>query len=93
MRKIINIERKFDEINAGLYAMLEKSCPEITKNEKRLCAYLKMDHRASDIAKTLNKSLNSINVGFARLRIKLRLPNTKDLRTYLNELSVEPISK
>ncbi len=83
----LNIEKKFDEVHAGLYAILEKSCPEITKNEKRLCAYLKMSHGASDIAKITNKSLNSINVGFARLRIKLKLPNTKDLRTYLNELT------
>ncbi len=81
----LGIEKKFDEANAGLYSLLEKCCPEITKNEKRLCAYLKMNHCASDIAKITDKSLNSINVALARLRAKLQLPNTKDLRIYLNE--------
>jgi len=81
----LNIEKRFDETNAGLYSLLERRCPEITKNEKRLCAFLKMNHCASDIAKITDKSLNSINVALARLRTKLRLPNTKDLRVYLNE--------
>jgi len=84
----LNIEKKFDEANTELYSFLEKCCPEITRNEKRLCAYLKMNHCASDVAKITGKSLNSINVGLARLRAKLRLPNTKDLRMYLNEFDL-----
>jgi len=80
-----SIEKKFDESNAAFYSRLEQRCPEITKNEKRLCAYLKMNHGASDIAKITGKSLNSINVALARLRIKFHLPNTKDLRTHLDE--------
>lgn len=84
----LNIEKKFDETNSGFYALLEQGCPEITKNEKRLCAFLKMNHGASDIAKITDKSLNSINVALARLRTKLQLPNTKDLRAYLNEFDL-----
>jgi PAS domain S-box-containing protein len=83
----LTIEKKFDEANTALYGALERICPAITKNEKRLCAYLKMNHCAADIAKITDKSLNSVHVGFARLRAKLNLPNTKDLRTYLYELS------
>jgi len=47
---------------------------------------LKNESRASDIAKLTNKSLNSINVAFARLRAKLQLPNSKDLRSFLVEM-------
>jgi len=81
----LGIEKRFDETNAVFYSVLEKKCPEITKNEKRLCAHLKMNHRPSDIAKITNKSLNSINVALSRLRAKLQLPKTKDLQAYLNE--------
>ena len=83
----LGVEKKFDQLHTELYLLLEKKCPEITKNEKRLCAYLRMNHGASDISKITNKSLNSINVGFARLRTKLGLPSNRDLRAYLNGLS------
>jgi len=82
----LHIEKDFDQLHSGFYYSLEKNCPTITKNEKRLCAYLKMNHGASDIAKLTNKSLNSINVAFARLRAKLQLPSSKDLRSFLMEM-------
>jgi len=47
---------------------------------------LKRNHGASDIAKLTNKSLNSINIAFARLRANLQLPSSKDLRTFLIEM-------
>lgn len=83
------IEKDFDRFHSGLYNFLEKNCPTITKNEKRLCAYLKMNHGASEIAKLTSKSLNSINVAFARLRAKLQLPSSKDLRSFLMEMASE----
>jgi|GEM_PF-1135946 len=83
----LNVERDFDQLHNGLYNLLEKNCPNITKNEKRLCAYLKMNHCASDIAKITNKSLNSINVAFARLRAKLQLPSSKDLKSFLLDMT------
>lgn len=84
---ILSVEKKFDGLNADLYNALEKNCTGITKNEKRLCAYLLMNHSASDIAKVTDKSLNSINVGFARIRSKLGLPNNKDLKALLSEIA------
>ena len=85
----LHVEKDFDRLHAVLYHSLEKNCPTITKNEKRLCAYLKMNHGASDIAKLTNKSLNSINVAFARLRAKLQLPSSKDLRSFLLEMPTQ----
>lgn len=84
---LLSVEKKFDEQHSSFYAILEKYCPAITKNEKRLCAYLRMSHSSTDIARITNRSLNSINVGFARLRTKLGLPSNKDLRAFLNELN------
>jgi PAS domain-containing protein len=83
---MLAIEKKFDELHGCLYLTLEKHCPDITRNEKRLCAYLRMNHSAADIAKITSRSLNSINVGFARLRTKLKLPSNKNLKAFLSEL-------
>jgi len=85
--KELYVEKDFDQLHAKLYRLLEKYCPTITKNEKRLCAYLLSNHHASDIAKIANKSMNSINVALARLRSKLRLPNSKELRSFVLEMS------
>lgn len=81
-----NLENKFDESNYYFYSCLEKACPELTKNEKRLCAYFKGDHTPSEIARITHKSLNCINVAFARIRAKLKLQNKKDLKEFLTGL-------
>lgn len=89
---LLVVEKRFDAIHAGLYSILEEHCPDITRNEKRLCAYLRMDQTAAEIAKITNKSLNSINVGFARLRAKMNLSDNKALRVYLNKLDTAWLS-
>jgi PAS domain-containing protein len=81
----LQFETRFDEINFSFFSHLQKKCPDITRNEKKLCAYLKMNLGAAEIAKMTNKSPNSINVAFARLRSKLRLHGNRELKTYLAE--------
>jgi len=81
----LDFETRFNEINLSFFSHLQKRCPEITKNEKKLCAYLKMNLGAVEIAKMTNKSPNSINVAFARLRSKLNVHGNKELRMYLDE--------
>lgn len=84
--KQFNLEKRFDESNYVLYNLLDQECGELTKNEKRLCAYFKSDHSASEIAKITHKSSNSINVAFARIRSKLGIPSNKELKDYLYNL-------
>ncbi len=87
-----NLEKKFDESNYYFYNCLEKACPELTKNEKRLCAYFKGDHTPSEIARITHKSLNCINVAFARIRSKLKLRNKKDLKEFLSSMDSTSIT-
>jgi DNA-binding CsgD family transcriptional regulator len=82
----VSFETAFDDLHATLYRRLEKICPKITKNEKRLCAFVVKNHSASDIARIVGKSQNCINVAFARLRAKLKITNNKKLETFLSEL-------
>lgn len=82
----INALKKFDEMHLDFYTELENACPGITKNEKRLCAYLRMNHGATDIAKIMNKSLNSVNVAFNRIRSKAGVATNRELKTFLANL-------
>lgn len=82
----VNFVRAFDDLNALFYANLEQTCAMITRGEKRLCAFIVKGHSSSEIARITRKSQNSINVAFSRLRAKLGLTNTKDLRSFLERL-------
>lgn len=84
--KQFNLEQRFDEKNYELYNLLDKECSELTKNEKRLCAYFNADHSATEIARITHKSSNSINVAFARIRTKLNIATNKELKVYLANL-------
>ncbi|UTW63958.1 response regulator [bacterium SCSIO 12741] len=79
-------ENKFDQLNLAFFDALRKSCPELTKNETRLCAYFTMNLTPSDIASLTQKSLNSINVAFARLRTKLDLATNRELSNFLKSI-------
>lgn len=85
----LNFFRAYDEMNSCLYARLEKICPKITKGEKRLCGFTLKNHSGTDIAKTIGKSQNSVNVAFARLRSKLGLATNKELRKLLTDITGE----
>ena len=89
----INFVRAFDDLNAKFYANLEQTCALITRGEKRLCAFVVKGHSSSEIARITRKSQNSINVAFSRLRAKLGLSNSKDLRSFLERLFMKSGNK
>lgn len=82
----IDFERKFDEIHYSFYQRLEDICSGITRSEKKLCAYLKMDLSSSDISTLEKKSLNSINVAFSRLREKMKVSTNSEIKALMVEL-------
>ena len=89
----INFVRAFDDLNSKFYANLEQTCSLITRGEKRLCAFVVKGHSSSEIARITRKSQNSINVAFSRLRAKLGLSNSKDLRSFLERLFLKSGNK
>ena len=86
----LNLQAKFDETNYSFFKALESAYPNITKTEKTLCAYLKMNLSLSEIAKVTHRSLNSISVALMRLRLKLGLNNNEELRDYISKIRSGP---
>lgn len=82
----IDFERKFDNIHFTFYKNLEELCPSITRNEKKLCAYLKMNITPTDIAVLEKKSLNSVTVAFSRLRDKFHVSTTGEMKSLMLNL-------
>jgi DNA-binding CsgD family transcriptional regulator len=66
--------------------LLDEKFPGLTRNEKILCAYLKMNLSTKEIAPLQNISSRGVEVNRYRLRKKMNLGRDVNLSKYLNEL-------
>ncbi|MCH4155178.1 MAG: hypothetical protein LKF31_02625 [Muribaculaceae bacterium] len=80
-------EANFDIVYDDYLKKLSLRFPNINANEKRLCAYLKMDLSSKDIAPLLNTSIRSIETARYRLRHKLGLGRDDNLAEFLQNLA------
>lgn len=65
----------FTKIYSKFFENLEKEYPELTTNEKRLCAYLKLNMSTKDIATLTFQNYKSVEVARTRLRKRFGLTN------------------
>jgi ligand-binding sensor domain-containing protein/DNA-binding CsgD family transcriptional regulator len=76
----------FDLIHKDFFKLLDEKFPGLTRNEKILCAYLKMNLSTKEIAPLQNISSRGVEVNRYRLRKKMNLDRDVNLSKYLNEL-------
>ncbi|SDF82589.1 tetratricopeptide repeat protein [Epilithonimonas hungarica] len=76
-------EKIFMETEEGFYKKLLSEFPDLTKNELRLCAFLKLNLSSKEISDITHQSPHSIVVARSRLRKKLRLSNSESLNNFL----------
>lgn len=69
-------EFQFVNVHKSFYNNLSMNHPELTQNEKRLAAFLKLNMATKDISMITKQSAHSITVARTRLRKKLGLANT-----------------
>jgi DNA-binding CsgD family transcriptional regulator len=70
-------EHRFIAVNPEFYQTLLQSFPDLTQNEKRLCAFLKLNMNTKEISTITGQTPHSINVARTRLRKKLGLSNSE----------------
>lgn len=69
-------ELRFNQVHNGFYDRLNEQFSGLTANEKKLCAFLKLNMTTKEISAITHQSSNSIEVARTRLRKKLNLSNT-----------------
>ncbi len=79
-------EYYFNQVNPDFYSALLKIHPNLTVNEKKICAYLKLNLNTKEIASISGKSINSIEVARTRLRKKLELKPYQNIYTYISNI-------
>jgi len=79
-------KHQFNNINPKFFKNLYKNHPNLTKNDLKYCAYLKINLSTSQVASILNISKEGIKKRRYRLRKKLDLPKAASLENYIDSL-------
>ena len=72
-----DFELRFNQIHSDFYTQLNNRFPTLTPNEKKLCAFLRLNMSSREVSAITNQSIKSIETARTRLRKKLGLSNQK----------------
>jgi len=75
-----------DEINKDFFYKLNSIYPNLSKNEKRLCVYLRLNMSSKEIAALTNISAKSVEMNRYRLRKKINLGHNEQLDKVLKSI-------
>lgn len=84
--KLEVLQADFEQVNAEFFERLQTQFPGLSKTEREICAYLKLNLSSKDIAALRNTSLNTINVARHRIRKKLGLDRDDELEAFVQQV-------
>jgi PAS domain S-box-containing protein len=73
----------FEEVHPGFFTRLIKEHPSLSLNDIKHCACVKMNFGTKEIARFFNIKASSVQMSRVRLKKKMNLPDTIDLRSYI----------
>jgi DNA-binding CsgD family transcriptional regulator len=79
-------EIRFKEVHKDFYNELHKAHPDLTLNEVKICAFLRLNMSTKEISAITHQSVKSINMARFRLRKKLHIDRDENLIAYLKSL-------
>ena len=79
-------EVRFQEVHVDFYNSLSRQFPDLTPNELRLCAFLRLNMTTKEISAITYQSSESLKTARYRLRKKLGLDRDENLIAYLTKL-------
>jgi len=78
-----DFDRYFESINKNFYTRLKQSHPEISANDLKICALIKLNLSIKEMATILNISPDSVKTSRYRLRKKLKLAADDNLTAFI----------
>jgi AraC family chitin signaling transcriptional activator len=79
-------QEAFNNADKKFLRKVKAKHPDLTPNDLRLCAYLRLNLSSKEIAPLLNISPRSVEVKRYRLRKKMALPHDSNLTNYILEI-------
>jgi len=78
-------EVRFQQVHKDFYQKLSEHYPDLTPNETKLCAFLRLNMTTKDISAITFQSVKSIQVARARLRKKMDITRDDNLVSLLQQ--------
>lgn len=75
----------FQELHQDFYTNLYNKHPDLTPNEKKLCAFIRLNMSSKDISSITFQSVKSIEIARSRLRARMNLDRKDNLTLYLQQ--------
>jgi len=79
-------EKRFVDVHSDFNDKLILKFPELTPNEMKLCAFLRLNMTTKEISAITYQSVSSINMARFRLRKKMDMERDENLIAFLNQL-------
>jgi hypothetical protein len=79
-------ESNFNLIHQDFFKLLDERFPQLSRSDKILCAYLKMNLSSKEIAPLLSVTVRGVEVNRYRLRKKMNLSRDVNLPEYMQNL-------
>ncbi|MGZ5190787.1 MAG: triple tyrosine motif-containing protein, partial [Flavisolibacter sp.] len=76
----------FDKVHTDFLLELKKHHPQLSPNELKLCAYLRMNLSTKEIAQLMNITIRGVEISRYRLRKKLQMDKSDNLFEFLLKL-------
>jgi DNA-binding CsgD family transcriptional regulator len=76
----------FNQVHSNFLLKLKSLYPDLTANELKLCAYLRMNLSSKEIAQLMSISTRGVEIGRYRLRKKLQIPSDTNLFRFLLDI-------
>lgn len=76
----------FDELNDSFFSRLKSKHPTLSRNDLKVCAYLRLNFTTKQIAQLQSISVRGAEIHRYRLRKKLAIPTVTSVNTYLESI-------
>lgn len=73
----------FDHVHSNYLSILKEKFPQLSSNDLKLCAYLKMNLTTKEMAQLMNITIRAVEVSRYRLRKKINVPTDVNLFDFL----------
>lgn len=81
-----NFSLHFEEVHPDFFRRLRAHYPDLTSNEEKLCAYLRINLSTKEISQMLNLTVAAVDKARNRLRKKLGLKPEQSLTEFMAEV-------
>ena len=78
-----DFDNYFESVNKNFYTRLKQKYPEISSNDLKICALIKLNLSIKEMASILNISPDSVKTARHRLRKKLQLNTEENLTNFI----------